>query len=734
MAKIKKNAIGNIIFPMVDSTDFASIESGITASDFNSAATKKFYGVNHGVSNVYTSGALSHPTLLVRSGIFHQELKTAETNYDHVMYRFIHASCADQLLVFETATHDDSDMYSYMSDLNSNIISMVSDLVSQVSDVQSQIDSGVSAFLSASNLSDIASAVWADAIGAGIVSDVSVLLSNVSDIESQIDSGVNISASGVSDIGSRVKVVIETAIIPLGASNISDIGSRVWSEKYTAHSAASSFGSLMSDILSSIGDVSVSLTASDISDIASAIVAAGVSIDASTMSDIASRVWAEPAAVAVISDVSVLLSNVSDVESQLNVNASLLDDITGQASVLLSNLSDVDSQLIVNFSLLSDVDSQVLLNASMISDVQSQIDSGVVVGASSISDIGSRVWADVIGASLVSRVLVIQSNLSDVESQIDSGVKVGVSSISDIGSRVWSEKYTAHSAASSFGSLMSDIYSLISDVDSQITLNTATLSTLASSVSDVDSQLTVNYSLLSDVDSQLTVHTSTLSDIYSLVSDVDSQVVLGATSNYLSQVHSDLASAIGNVSVTLTASDISDIASAIAAEGVVTDSNMSDIASRVWATTVRTLTQGAASVTAAVVGSTVTVYRGSTWVIALTGLGSLTDYDTIYFSVKEHVADSDNDAVLRVKDDASGLLRWNKAAVATATNGVITIDDAAAGDITITVLEAETQNAAVRGGYSYDVKGVDDDGQVDLLSLGDGAFEVAGDVTRAITS
>jgi hypothetical protein len=39
------------------------------------------------------------------------------------------------------------------------------------------------------------------------------------------------------------------------------------------------------------------------------------------------------------------------------------------------------------------------------------------------------------------------------------------SDMSDIASRVWTEKYTAHSAASSFGSLMSDIYSLISDVE-----------------------------------------------------------------------------------------------------------------------------------------------------------------------------------------------------------------------------------------------------------------------------
>ena len=123
MANIKKGAIANLVFPMVDKTDFASIESGITASDFNSAATKKFFGVNHATGSAFISGTISKATTLVRSGIFQQELKTTETNYDYMLYQFLHASCADQLLVFQTVTYDDSDMYSYMSDVGSNLLS-----------------------------------------------------------------------------------------------------------------------------------------------------------------------------------------------------------------------------------------------------------------------------------------------------------------------------------------------------------------------------------------------------------------------------------------------------------------------------------------------------------------------------------------------------------------------------------------------------------------------------------
>ncbi len=151
-----------------------------------------------------------------------------------------------------------------------------------------------------------------------------------------------------------------------------------------------------------------------------------------------------------------------------------------------------------------------------------------------------------------------------------------------------------------------------------------------------------------------------------------------------------------------------------------------------WSYGTRTLTQGAASVTAAVSGSSVTVYRGTTWIVALTGLGDISTYDTIYCSVKTNYADSEDDAILRVKDDASGLLRFNGAAPAAATNGVITIDDASAGDITITIKEAETVSALVAN-YVYDIKGIDDDGDVIMLSAG-GSWDVSGDITQAITS
>src|SRR3990172_8714610 len=125
MPNFKKNQMNQIMFPMVDKTDFATIESGITASDFNSAATKKIFGVNHGVSDAFTSATISKAATLVHSGIFQQTLKASETNYDYLVVRFTHPSCADQILIFQTAEIDPSDAYSLLSDFFSDFQSRV---------------------------------------------------------------------------------------------------------------------------------------------------------------------------------------------------------------------------------------------------------------------------------------------------------------------------------------------------------------------------------------------------------------------------------------------------------------------------------------------------------------------------------------------------------------------------------------------------------------------------------
>jgi hypothetical protein len=147
------------------------------------------------------------------------------------------------------------------------------------------------------------------------------------------------------------------------------------------------------------------------------------------------------------------------------------------------------------------------------------------------------------------------------------------SDISNIASAVWAAKYTANSLPSSFGSLVSDLYS-------RLVLTQSTASDAASAAQQGSSRTLLVQSRLSDFDSR------TVSDF----SDVRSAIAAIVTALSPSDL-SDIASAVwafGTRKVTsnidLNASTMSDLRSAIAAAAVTLDaSTMSDIASQVWA-------------------------------------------------------------------------------------------------------------------------------------------------------
>lgn len=156
--------------------------------------------------------------------------------------------------------------------------------------------------------------------------------------------------------------------------------------------------------------------------------------------------------------------------------------------------------------------------------------------------------------------------------------------------------------------------------------------------------------------------------------------------------------------------------------------NLADL----WRT--RTLTQSAASVTAAVSGSDLTIRRGDTFSASLTGLGSLSGYVSLDFAVKVKKSDSDDDAIVRIRLNASGsddgLLRLNKQEASNADNGSITIDDAGDGDITITLAAAETQNLVKAEDLFYDVQVITASA---VMTLTEGNCDVTEDVMRAVT-
>ena len=151
----------------------------------------------------------------------------------------------------------------------------------------------------------------------------------------------------------------------------------------------------------------------------------------------------------------------------------------------------------------------------------------------------------------------------------------------------------------------------------------------------------------------------------------------------------------------------------------------------VWSESVRTLTQAAASVIAAVSGSDITIKRGDSLSASLTGLGDISGRSKLWFTVKTSLNHTDAKSIIQIEETA-GLVYLNAAdASARAANGSITVDDAAAGNITIALDEAETDDLVPVAALQYDVQMLDSSG--DVTTLTEGQCAISGDVTRAVT-
>lgn len=155
-------------------------------------------------------------------------------------------------------------------------------------------------------------------------------------------------------------------------------------------------------------------------------------------------------------------------------------------------------------------------------------------------------------------------------------------------------------------------------------------------------------------------------------------------------------------------------------------------AQTIWEYTSRTLTMSAASVAAAVSGDTIIIIRGDTLSAEITDIGSLAGYVSIDWSVKIDLDDSDDDAILRVRVNATGLddglLRVNGAEAADATKGSITVDDEPTGDITIAVDATITDDLAIQDLY-YDIQLIT---ATAVTTRSVGPATISADVTRAV--
>jgi hypothetical protein len=133
------------------------------------------------------------------------------------------------------------------------------------------------------------------------------------------------------------------------------------------------------------------------------------------------------------------------------------------------------------------------------------------------------------------------------------------------------------------------------------------------------------------------------------------------------------------------------------------------------------------SVNPVVTSSSITVLRGDTWSIQLTGLGNITTRTKLYFTVKRLFTDADSEAEVQVSE-SGGLIIINGDVAATPSNASITVNNATTGDITITVAAVETAKLDLLKDIYYDVQVVK---PTAVNTLVYGNFTIAGDSSRA---
>lgn len=159
------------------------------------------------------------------------------------------------------------------------------------------------------------------------------------------------------------------------------------------------------------------------------------------------------------------------------------------------------------------------------------------------------------------------------------------------------------------------------------------------------------------------------------------------------------------------------------------------IGHQVWTYTEtgRILTMTPDSIQAAIGGRDITIIRGDTILVEITGLGSLVGFTSLDFTVKTAKSLPDTSAILRFRKNASGvsdgLLRLNKAAPADPTWGRLTVDDPVAGNISIFLSQIASLTLAPDHDCYYDIQMIIG---ASVYTKREGIFAITEDVTRDI--
>jgi hypothetical protein len=152
-------------------------------------------------------------------------------------------------------------------------------------------------------------------------------------------------------------------------------------------------------------------------------------------------------------------------------------------------------------------------------------------------------------------------------------------------------------------------------------------------------------------------------------------------------------------------------------------------AASVWAYASRTLTQSAAAVAAVMAGSDISVRRGDTTTISLTGIGSLVGRTKLWFTAKADIQDSDSLAVLQITE-SGGLVVLNGASPTTGQTATLTVTNEAEGNVTIVITALATAVLSPFTAGAYDIQMLVASGVATLTAAN---FAVTADVTKATT-
>lgn len=315
MATLKKNQVNQILFTMVDATDFATVEDSLTTF------VVKRFGVNHGSAAADVS-TLSRAPSKVGSGLYRLSVEATACNYDYMALKITATGAAAQILVYEMATYDDTDQQSLIT--------------AHISDFQSRVPKEVSTKSGLTAVqSDFQSRVPKEVANASQLLLVKSLASDAHSAAAQANSRALVIESTLSDIDSAL------------TSQFSDFQSRVPKEAANA-SQLLLVKSNLSDVESGVDDVYSLLTAvqSDFQSRVPKEVATKSGLTA-VQSDFQSRV---PKETANASQLLLIKSNLSDVESGVDDIYSLLGsrvtkEVANASQLLLmkSTLSDVHS-------------------------------------------------------------------------------------------------------------------------------------------------------------------------------------------------------------------------------------------------------------------------------------------------------------------------------------------------------------------------------------------------------